>query len=439
VYHELCRNEIQHIEQIVNKKNTTIVTRPIYKINKGEAPDIFGITIEHIIHADKTITEYLIYIYNSIFQMGVFPDLIKTGLLTPVYKNKGSRNKSTSYRGITVLPVLNKIIEAIIKIRIQPNILQTQNPSQRGFTAKTSPLNAAFIIEELKRNSKDDKELLSVTLLDAKSAFDVVNTDHLLRRLYQIGIDDKIWNLVYNLHENATSAVKWIGQTSTFFKVSQGVRQGVILSADLYNIYVNPLLDRLNKTGLGAKVGDIICNTSACADDVTINTYSDHDVQILLDIVADFANQERYELQPSKTNSVRIKPSHRLSISGEMQTLLLNDSEIPEVEQATHIGLKIANTISNAAKANVENKINKARRAPYSLMSTGLHGNNGLDPETSLQLIKTCITPILLYGLELILPNKTLITKLERFQKKLLKQVLSLPQNKPDCAVYLLT
>ena len=439
VYHELCRNEIQHIEQIVNKKNTTIVTRPIYKINKGEAPDIFGITIEHIIHADKTITEYLIYIYNSIFQMGVVPDLIKTGLLTPVYKNKGSRNKSTSYRCITVLPVLNKIIEAIIKIRIQPNILQTQNPSQRGFTAKTSPLNAAFIIEELKRNSKDDKELLSVTLLDAKFAFDVVNTDHLLRRLYQIGIDDKIWNLVYNFHENATSAVKWIGQTSTFFKVSQGVRQGGILSADLYNIYVNPLLDRLNKTGLGAKVGDIICNTSACADDVTINTYSDHDVQILLDIAADFANQERYELQPSKTNSVRIKPSHRLSISGEMQTLLLNDSEIPEVEQATHIGLKIANTISNAAKANIENNINKARRAPYSLMSTGLHGNNGLDPETSLQLIKTCITPILLYGLELILPNKTLITKLERFQKKLLKQVLSLPQNKPDCAVYLLT
>jgi hypothetical protein len=116
---------------------------------------------------------------------------------------------------------------------------------------------------ELKRNSKDDKELLSVTLHDTKSAFDVVNTDLLLRRLYQIGIDDKIWNLVYNLHENATSAVKWIGQTSTFFKVSQGVRQGGILSADLYKIYVNPLLDRLNKTGLGAKVGDIICNTSA--------------------------------------------------------------------------------------------------------------------------------------------------------------------------------
>ena len=102
-YHELCRKEKQYIQQIVNKKNTTIATHKelvdvISEINKGKAPDIFGITIEHIIHADKIITEYLIHIYNSIFQMGVVPDLIKTGLLTPVYKNKGSRNKSTSYR-----------------------------------------------------------------------------------------------------------------------------------------------------------------------------------------------------------------------------------------------------------------------------------------------------------------------------------------------------
>ena len=71
-------------------------------------------------------------------------------------------------------------------------------------------------------------------------------------------------------------------------------------------------------------------------------------------------------------------------------------------------------------------------------MASGLHGQNGLDPETSLQLVKTYILPILLYGLEMILPGKTLIQKLERYQKKLLKQILSLPQNTPDCAVYIL-
>ena len=72
-------------------------------------------------------------------------------------------------------------------------------------------------------------------------------------------------------------------------------------------------------------------------------------------------------------------------------------------------------------------------------MAGGLHGHNGLDPETALQLIRTYILPLLLYGLEVILPGKTLVQKMEMYQRKLLKQVLSLPQNTPDCAIYLLT
>ena len=67
-YHYLCTNEIHHIKQMVNTKETAAVTQEelvdaIAEINRGKAPDIFGITIEHIIHADKTILEYLLYIY----------------------------------------------------------------------------------------------------------------------------------------------------------------------------------------------------------------------------------------------------------------------------------------------------------------------------------------------------------------------------------------
>jgi hypothetical protein len=38
-------------------------------------------------------------------------------------------------------------------------------------------------------------------------------------------------------------------------------------------------------------------------------------------------------------------------------------------------------------------------------MGTGLHGENGLDPETSISLLKTYILPILTYGLEILLPE----------------------------------
>ena len=126
--------------------------------------------------------------------------------------------------GITVLPVMNKIMEAILKLRIQPRVLSIQSPAQRGFTAKTSPLNTSFITEKLKRNAKDEKDFSIIILLDAKSTFDVVNPEHLMRRLYHAGISNKIGTLIYSLHWNATSAIKWNGDISTFFDIKQGVR-----------------------------------------------------------------------------------------------------------------------------------------------------------------------------------------------------------------------
>ena len=52
---------------------------------------------------------------------------------------------------------------------------------------------------------------------------------------------------------------------------------------------------------------------------------------------------------------------------------------------------------------------------------------------------KTYITPVLLYGMELLLPSSKPLEQLELFQKRILKQILSLPMSCPDPAVYILT
>ena len=52
--------------------------------------------------------------------------------------------------------------------------------------------------------------------------------------------------------------------------------------------------------------------------------------------------------------------------------------------------------------------------------------------------MKTYVLPVLLYGLELVLPCKTLINKLETYQK-MLEQILSLPMSTADVAVYVIS
>jgi hypothetical protein len=59
----------------------------------------------------------------------------------------------------------------------------------------------------------------------------------------------------------------------------------------------------------------------------------------------------------------------------------------------------------DSAMTTVTENITKARRALYSLMGTGLHGENGLDPETAMSMIRTFILPMLTYGLEIVLPK----------------------------------
>jgi hypothetical protein len=60
-------------------------------------------------------------------------------------------------------------------------------------------------------------------------------------------------------------------------------------------------------------------------------------------------------------------------------------------------------------------------------------------PESLLHINKTYITPVLLYGMELLLPSSKPLEQLELFQERILKQILSLPRSCPDPVVDMLT
>ena len=93
-----------------------------------------------------------------------------------------------------------------------------------------------------------------------------------------------------------------------------GVRQGGILSTDLYKLYINPLLDRLQDVGIGLKIGNINVNNTGCADDIALLSTELSDAQIMVNMALDFANLEGYELQPKKNVAIHIrgKPTRNL-------------------------------------------------------------------------------------------------------------------------------
>lgn len=85
---------------------TNELQKAIKSINRGKSADIYGITIEHLIYAGGNMEDLILRLINSILKTGQTPDILIEGLLTPIFKNKGDKNNSTNYRGITVMPAI---------------------------------------------------------------------------------------------------------------------------------------------------------------------------------------------------------------------------------------------------------------------------------------------------------------------------------------------
>ena len=102
---------------------------------------------------------------------------MKTGILTPVLKKGKDNNIPGNYRGIVVTNTFSKILESIIKDRLEEQLKKTQNPLQRGFTEKAPSKFTAFITAETIALYRKLNMELEVLTLDAEKAFDTVNHD----------------------------------------------------------------------------------------------------------------------------------------------------------------------------------------------------------------------------------------------------------------------
>ncbi|CAG2222008.1 unnamed protein product [Mytilus edulis] len=179
-YFELVDAEYHQIIQIClvaykhEEVNTDELQKALKKLNRNKSADIFGITAECLLFGGEKLDSILLKVINASFQHCHISNNLKIGTLTPSFNNKGDISNSKSYRGITITPSMSKIIETILKVRINPNILEDKNPIRRGFTENTAPLIASLIMQEFKRESKDLNKPTIHGMLDAKSAFDVV-------------------------------------------------------------------------------------------------------------------------------------------------------------------------------------------------------------------------------------------------------------------------
>ena len=163
------------------------------------------------------------------------------------------------------------------------------------------------------------------------------------------------------------------------FDITRGTRQGSKLSPYLLNIFINQLLLDLNDCDVGVRIGDVLYNSMAYADDITVFSTNAKDLQRLIDMCTMYSDRWRFKYGINKSKCMIIGKS---PFTCE-PVWRLNDVSLRNVETIEILG-NVFNSKGNNT-SHVDNRLNKCRQSFYSLNSLGM-SYPGAAPEVQAHL-----------------------------------------------------
>ena len=219
------------------------------KPNKASGED--NVINEAIINTFDVLKSYWVKLFNRILETGDIPSEWLSGLIVPIFKNKGDKNDPSNYRGITLLSCSAKFFTAVLneRLRIFSDTCEVLSKNQAGFRPNHSTVDHIFILKSLTDILRHRKRKLLCAFIDYEKAFDKVWHIGLWTKLLNSGIGGKFLNVIVNMYKGITSSITANGSKSESFAIHQGVRQGENLSPLLFALYVNDLENYLITNG----------------------------------------------------------------------------------------------------------------------------------------------------------------------------------------------
>ena len=387
-------DRVEHLDLNDNGEGPSIIRAEleaaVKQMKKGKAMGDDEIAVEMLVALGEDIIDVLMEIVEGIYERGEPATQMYKSTFITLPKVPGTL-ECNKHRTISIMSQITKIILRIVLNRIRNKILPEIGNEQFGFIKGKGTRNAIFILRMLMERAIEVNKDLYVCFVDYEKAFDRVKHVDLIRMLEELNIDGKDLRLIKNLYWNQEASVKVGNDESETQYIKRGVRQGCVLSPDLFNLYSELIMRDLRDLE-GIKVGGVNMNNIRYADDTAIVADSHDKLQALISAL-DQSSRER-------GLSINIKKTEVMVITKEeippRTNIRIGTERIKQTECFNYLGCTI--TRDGRCEAEIKKRISLAKCAFSKIQK--LVTNSKISMSLRRRFVKCFVWSVLLYGCE---------------------------------------
>ena len=334
-------------ESALNMISEDVIREAINRLKPEKTDPFSNLTTDFLKNAPDLLISALVSFYRSCAVHEYIPEELLIAKVIPLIKDVNVNASSPdNYRSICLSSIFLKIWDWVIILLYGDRLHAPE--LQFGFQRLSGTEMCSWTLIEsisyyLNRGSK-----VYVTFMDCSKAFDKVKHSTLFQKILDAKVHPIFARLLMYSYQNQYARVAWDGVMSKPFRITNGVRQGAVLSPILFNLYTAELFEILDKAKVGNRVKGVYMGLFGYADDLALASSSLASLQTMLDITSEYARSHDITFS---TNEIIAKSKTKAMVfsnekkKGIPANLMLNGKPLPWVNVYKYLGTMVTNEL----------------------------------------------------------------------------------------------
>ena len=327
----------------VNKVTIEEVKKAAAALKSGKGDPVYSFSSDCLKVESNILSDYTAVIIRSFLLHNYIPQFMLISTLVPIIKDKlGSINLSKNYRSVCITSLILKQFDWIV-ISLFGEALgfhDLQFAYQPGVSANMCSWAVIETVSYFLRNGSD----VFGCSMDKSKAFDVCKFSVLFKKM-SIKLSPIFLRLIIHMYVNQFSNVRFGGEVSASFSISNGVGQGKILAGFAYCYYCYEFFDILKNSGYGCFVNNVYAGVYGYSDDDFLLAPSHSALSAMINLAELYFSSHglKFSTDPDPRKS-KTKCIAWLQQPRPLAPIELCGRQLPWVDKVVHLGMTLTNT-----------------------------------------------------------------------------------------------